>query len=193
MKLTIFAQYWVISQYNYSCNFLLKIPNLLVNIGQIVLSSMVGQWSSEIRIYSDHTISCLTCWSFGFWARVRAQLSVKGIMSYQYQKIWRGENMTERSKLSWSQKLVLLFCSCWFCWLQIEEEDIVFLCSCKCHTTNLFKVQTLKVGNQLENFLLFCPLEQSCDIRGKRLTFTQAKDNQPDFKQQKSALFFYKL
>ena len=78
--------------------------------------------------------------------------------------------------------------SVWFCWLQIEEENIVFRCSCKCHTTNLFKVQTLKVGNQLENFLLFCPLEQSCDIRGKRLTFTQQKTTNQISKQQKSEI-----
>ena len=129
-------------------------------------------------------------WSSGFWARARAQLSTKGIMSYEYQKILRGKiwhrRVSNHDPWSWFFWF-LLFC-CWFCWLQIEEGNIVFLCSCKCHTTNLFKVQTLKVGNQLENFLLFCPLEQSCDIRGKRLTFTQQKTTNQISKQQKSEI-----
>ena len=66
--------------------------------------------------------------------------------------------------------------SCWFlCCCNLEKRYLVFLCSGKCDTTNLFKVQTLKVGNQLENSLLFYPLEQSCDIRGQTFDIHAAK------------------
>jgi len=187
MILTIFAQYWVISQYTLnSCNFLLKIFNLLVNIGQKVLSSMVGHQRSEyLRIILNLLFIVLV---LIFWILSES----KSTVVYKRYNVLRIPKNIARGKI-WHRRVsnhdpwswfcwFLLFC-CWFCWLQIKEGNIVFLCSCKCHTTtNLFKVQTLKVGNQLENFLLFCPLEQSCDIRGKRLTFTQAKDNQPDFK-----------
>ena len=78
--------------------------------------------------------------------------------------------------------------SCWFlCFLQFgEEENIVFLCSGKCDTTNLFKVQTLKVGNQLENSLLFYPLEQSCDIRGQTFDIHAAKKTTNHISKQQS-------
>ena len=55
--------------------FLPKIDNLLVNIGQIVSSSLVGHHQRSKYIYSDHDISYSTvsCWSSEFWARARVQ------------------------------------------------------------------------------------------------------------------------
>ena len=74
IKLTICAHYWFFSQ-NLFLHFLLKIENLLVNIGQIVSSSLVGHHQRSKYTYSDHDIShsMFSCWSSEFWARARVQ------------------------------------------------------------------------------------------------------------------------
>ena len=74
MKLTICAHYWLFSQ-NLFLHFLLRIENLLVNIGQIVSSSLVGHHQRSKYTYSDHDIShsMFSCWSSEFWARARVQ------------------------------------------------------------------------------------------------------------------------
>lgn len=172
----------------------------MVKIGQIVSSSLVvGHHQGSkyfqilINIFQHFHVDLLT------FEREQVQLSViiwvVECLNDKYQDIlWK----CVRSPADIEDYILFSVGFCWFCWLLVvfvgflvvfafwrrECSFSLLLQVSQCVYTNLFKLW--KLGNQLENSLLFCPLHQSSDIRGQRLTFAQAKDNQPDFKITKS-------